>query len=604
MLLVLLFFMPALASCCDCAPLASCIALQNGSWDCVCPFFGDGHVFCEEQRFVTDVVVRTRHNLSQWLQYLAVARVPHMTQRSQLSETQYVLELDSTDYGSMLQLTNQVNRRAWPHRVALLGAATSRVVSSVDFQPRAPRLAVKNVQYVGAQWRVELDAGPGFLSVAAGLVPLPCVHGSGSCCTLDYVYSPFKVGLSDMDDLVNCRVPVTQKPQTLGSLTTRLASTISDENGTTLIEIWDQELQAMASPKQHSFAMSINLLDEGAAQVLLSLRRNGTWAANYFSTKPQPFATAQLEQAGSRFYLRCWVQGALTKDLQVASVHYAYDDVDWVQSACVPEAAQCHEVPTPCKAYAPQRLHHEVGVLEVWVPLHNRSHGNISLHLVLQQNETLTRVQVQARPEVQARHCLQASAEAQVQVLQGLSMREIYWGPAKPHILLDTEPQTDSLVTVVRRGGSNASISELRAIHASTEAERQLLEQGRDCLTCVSEQLVLRGKALSRRSCFLFGSGDPAAWIQQYLGLQGSALALSVLAKLPSDTQGAAWIYPMWPHSGEVLATYIKVEYGHEALPARYMMFWTASQGRLRAQWLMVAAVAILILLWHWYQSI
>ena len=69
------------------------------------------------------------------------------------------------------------------------------------------------------------------------------------------------------------------------------------------------------------------------------------------------------------------------------------------------------------------------------------------------------------------------------------------------------------------------------------------------CPTCVHEQLVLNSKVASPRSCFVFGSGDPTSWIQGYVGLVGSSLAMDVLSKVPGDVRAgaaaAAWVNPV-----------------------------------------------------------
>ena len=132
---------------CRCAPLASCVYYANGSWGCVCPFFGDGVERCDEQRFVTDLTVRAKGDFAPFINQWPNARVHQMSQRQLLGETQYVLELDSTDYEAMTYLTNAINARGWPFEVALLGSATSRVVTQdvVTFGQVPPLLEILDI---------------------------------------------------------------------------------------------------------------------------------------------------------------------------------------------------------------------------------------------------------------------------------------------------------------------------------------------------------------------------------------------------------------------------------------------------------------------------
>jgi hypothetical protein len=50
--------------------------------------------------------------------------------RKLLASQTAIVELDSTDYDAMIELTRDINARAWPYEVALLGAATSQVVDA------------------------------------------------------------------------------------------------------------------------------------------------------------------------------------------------------------------------------------------------------------------------------------------------------------------------------------------------------------------------------------------------------------------------------------------------------------------------------------------
>jgi len=581
---------------------------------------------CEEQRFVTDVVVRARHNLSQWLGYLASARVGHMSQRRLLSETQYVLELDSTNYEAMLALTDQINRKGWPYQVALMGSATSRLVSSHVFEEEAPLLEITNITYASGWWELELVVSEGLVFLTWEVAPLPCIHTRNSCCTTDYMYSPFKVGIQDLPDLGLCKVPVSNKTQIIGTLTTRHVSYMEYRNDSTvLLRLLATELANLTRSDSNTSNFTIGLLsaDRAATQVYVSLRRDQAaygYSVGNFTRQVAPFVMAQVEQVGARLFLRSWTQSVLP-NASVAFVQYAYGDMDWLLPSCAPVNASCFHLPPMCQAHA-TLLPDGSSMLEMWVPLHSNrlDLGNISLYFVLQRNHTLARVMTQAQPTVAIKHCeqLAVSDNIEIQLLQGLQLRQLYRGPVLPFMPLAVEPQTDTLVTVVARSGRGAVMEELRAVHARTAMERDLVEAGQPCPTCVMEQLVLHGRATSPRSCFVFGAGDPAAWIQQYVGLVGSTLALDVLAKVPADVKAgsaaAAWINPVWPYATdeEIRATtYLYAKFGQPKAPGPVLRrllgidpIVISSQQSLRAQWLMIAAASVMLFIWHILQTI
>ena len=121
---LILCVLRAVSATCTCAPLASCIVFPNGTRGCHCPFFGDGVTSCTEQRFVTHATVRSRQDgdLQSWLGHLG--RTPTaVSWRKLLSSQTAIVELDSTDYDAMVELTRDINARSWPYEVALLGTA-------------------------------------------------------------------------------------------------------------------------------------------------------------------------------------------------------------------------------------------------------------------------------------------------------------------------------------------------------------------------------------------------------------------------------------------------------------------------------------------------
>ena len=626
LLLILCAAAPSLA--CQCAPLASCVVFANGSWGCVCPFWGDGYNVCEEQRFVTDVVVRSRSpDIQPWLLQYQGAKVGSLVQRRLLADTQYVLELDSTNYDAMQALTAQINNKSWSYSVALLGSATSRIVRSQQFDERPPLLEVLNVTYNATFWEIEFVASDGLIFVAGDESPLPCIHVPGACCARDYGYVPFRVGSLDYPEVMECRLPTTNRSQYLGYGNFKYSSHIVvRDDGSFLLRIKEEELSSLATVDANSSNFSVGVLDASlaATQVFISLqRRTQGYALGNFTRQVAPFVMAQVEQVGNLTFARLWAQVLLPNATIVASQH-AYEAMEWDSFNCVvaQAALACMPpMPPPCTGTVRD------GMLEAWFPLrssHSVSRGNLSLYLVVQQGSTLARIMTQTSPQVAVRHCTEITVAAAVdlQVLQGLSLRQIYRGPVLPYVPLQVEPQTDTLITLVARSTRGAAIAELRAVHARTDAERQLVASNAPCPTCVHEQLVLNSKVSSPRSCFVFGSGDPAAWIQGYVGLVGSSLAMDVLAKVPGDVKAgsaaAAWVNPVWPYATDEelnATTYLYVRFGNaptvQGPVLRRLLGMDSSadatseapkHSGMRAQWLVIATTAFIVLIWHIYQ--
>lgn len=629
-LCVLMLILLPSAFACQCAPLASCVVFANGSWGCVCPFWGDGYSVCEEQRFVTDVVVRSRSpDIQPWLSQYPGAKVGSLVQRRLLADTQYVLELDSTNYDAMQALTAQINNRSWPFSVALLGSATSRIVRSQQFDERPPLLEVLNVTYNATFWEIEFVASDGLIFVAGDGSPLPCIHVPGACCARDYGYVPFRVGSLDYPEIMECRLPTTNRSQNLGYGNFKYSSHIVvRDDGTFLLRIKEEELSSLATVDANFSNFSVGVLDatQAATQVFVSLQRKTYgYALGNFTRQVAPFVMAQVEQVGNVTFARLWAQVLLPNATIVAAQH-AYEAMEWESFNCfVAQAALAcmPPMPPPCTGTVRD------GMLEAWFPLrssHSVSRGNLSVYVVVQQGSTLARIMTQTSPQVAVRHCTEVAVAAAVdlQILQGLSLRQIYRGPVLPYVPLNVEPQTDTLVTLVARSTRGAVIAELRAVHARTDAERQLIAGNAECPTCVHEQLVLGSKVASPRSCFVFGSGDPAAWIQGYVGLVGSSLAMDVLAKVPGDVRAgaaaAAWVNPVWPYATDEeinATTYLYVRFGsaptvqgpvlRRLLGLSEVEAATSSaprhHGSIRTQWMVIATTALLVLLWHIYQQ-
>jgi hypothetical protein len=593
---------------CKCAPLASCLSFGNGSWGCVCPFHGDGYITCEEQRFVTDVVVRTKSEIEPWLKVFAGAKVAHMSQRALLSEIQYVLELDSTNYDAMLELTDEINAKGWPYQVALLGSATSRVVSSLAFEETPPLLEVVNVSYNESWYSVELVANQGMIFISSGMVPLPCIHDRLHCCVKDYVYVPFKLGALDMQRAMNCSIPITNASQSLASSQGVLKSNIQfNPDGTLLLRINSSELPLIASSDSNYFNFSVGLLspDAAATQVSISLAKSYTnYTVGTFTRQVATFVMMQVEAVGSRVYLRCWAHLTL-QNASVVFVQYAWGDMNWIQPNCKDVVLpSCFEMPNPCQA----RTTPNNSVLELWVPIQNFAAGvgNLSLYFVVQQGNTLARVMTQCKPSITTTHCEDKtlSDNFDLQILQGLQLKQIYRGPVLQSLPLDIEPQTDTLVTLVARSIRGATIQELKATHTRTAHEKQLVASDQPCPSCVIEQLVLDGKVVSTRSCFLFGAGDETKWIQTYVGLVGSSLAFDILAKLPSDLRAGnaagAWVNPVWPWDDVINSTtFLHAKFGHPTPHTGRRLLQVNSHTTLKAQWLMLAASTALFVLLH-----
>jgi hypothetical protein len=292
--------------------------------------------------------------------------------------------------------------------------------------------------------------------------------------------------------------------------------------------------------------------------------------------------------------------------------------MQWIIPQCNIDNQTCIRNIKPCEASVVD------GWLELWVPLTNytKTTGNVSLYFVLQSGNNLARVMTQAKSDIVQSHCdsLTITEHIDIELFQGLQIRQIYKGPVVPNIPLNIEPNVDTLITMVVRSNKDAMIESLQAIHAQTDQERQLLESNAQCHTCVVEQLVLNFKSMSSRSCFVFGNGNSTEWIENYVGLPGSLLALDIFSKLPIDLQtgdsGGVWINPVWPYKTDEIinsSTYLYVKFYYPRINPTGRRLLSAtdehvanSQERLalKSTWLLVACVALLVLFATYFNSV
>lgn len=616
-----LLFLPVCFSC-NCAPLASCVLFVNGSWGCVCPFFGNGYDSCEEQRFITDVVVRSKEDITPWLKLFGNARVGSLNKRKLLNEDQFVLELDSTNYEAMTQLTDSINEKNWPYNVALLGSATSRLIYGNSADEKTPVLDILNITYSFPFWEIHLIANEGLLFLATDNSPLPCIHSLVKCCAKDFGKQPFQVGMVDYNKLNNCILSSTNVSQNLRDATRVHASKILINQDTTMsLLLHESELSIYSKTDGNYSNFSIGLMsttssDTMATQIYISLQKKSTffsYTVGNFTRQVTPYIMMQVEKIHNQIFLRCWAKVTLL-NASVIFVQYSWRNMDWIVPNCTYPNQTCISSMSVCEAKVKDSW------LEMWVPVYDHSliKGNLSLYFVLQDGNNLARVMTQCRPEIVQTHCnnMTVIEHVEVEIFQGLQLRQIYKGAVVPNIPLDVEPNVDTLITLVSRSHRDAMVEDLRAIHANTETEKDLVENDQPCETCIVEQLVLKGKAVSQRSCFIFGDGNATEWIENYVGLPGSMLALDIFTKIPADLQsgdaGGVWINPVWPYKTDAVVnatTYLYVKFfyprvteqqhGRRLLSVNTEEHVVSSQQRLgvRSTWILIATVAFFLLL-------
>jgi hypothetical protein len=492
--------------------------------------------------------------------------------RKLLSSQTAIVELDSTDYDAMVELTRDINARSWPYEVALLGTATSQIVDAgsgfAAMDSAVAHLEVVNVSIIEREFVVELVVTDGLVFLASEVKALPCVHVAGACCVRDLAWSPYTLGKVDLEKCLGTCSPIETD---VGVQKMGVNSTIDKRSdNTVVVSIGFADINKVAATRMvdgdFEANFSVGLMVGGdfpaATQTHVSFRQ-GRVAANYtvgsFQRQVVEYVLMQLEQVDGQVYARLWARITL-ENASVVFVQYAWGDMDWIQPRCVDHNHTCYEVPPVCKAQAVN------SILEMWVPVHDWSDakGNLTVYAVVQQGSTLARVLTQSQPTVMARHCadaVQVSNQVEIQILQGLTMTEIYRGPAQSIIELGTNAQTDVLITFVARSAAGLVIEDLQAIHARTEGQRALVLANQSCPDCVIEQLVLGGSVVSKRACHVFGFGDDMQWIQDYVGLVGSALATDVLGKVPADVRldpnrvVAAWINPAWPWNDDTVVS-------------------------------------------------
>jgi len=615
---------------CQCAPLASCVVFPNGSRGCHCPFFGDGVVSCSEQRFVTHATIRVKQDedISTWLGHLGRTPTAVSWRRLLSAQTQAVLELDSTDYEGMQALTREINARSWPYEVALLGSATSQIASLDATDAPAAQLEVLNVTFANATLRVELAATAGLIFIASEVKALPCVHVLGECCIRDFTWSPYTLGGADLErgrqscEFFDTNVGV----QSLAPL----SSLEKFADGTVALSIHREDLAAVASVRtaddfEANFSVGVLVGSEllGAAQTFISFR-HGLVAANYtigsFQRQVAQYVLLQLEQVRGQTYARLWARVTL-ENATVVFAQYAWGDMDWIAPRCVDLNETCYDVPPVCQAQSVN------SILELWVPVHDWSdaRGNLTLYIVIQQGNTLARIMTQASPVIMSRHCasaMQVSDQVDIEILQGLTLTRIYRGPALAILQLGTNAQTDVLITFIARNAAGLALEDLQAIHSHTEEQRALVLSNQTCADCVVEQLVLAGRVVSPRSCHVFGDGDDLQWIQNYVGLVGSALAVDVLGRVPQDVRldpqrvAAAWINPTWPWKNDSVITdmtFLQARFSPVPRSGRRLLMdivpfappLESRQLRVRPELVLVGLAATSTVLWaaydYWY---
>jgi hypothetical protein len=602
---------------CRCAPLASCVVLKNGSMGCVCPYSGDGYNSCVEQRYITKATVRTQGDIKPWVD-LVGGQLSVVSQSTVAGTTQYVLELDSTNYNAMITLTNRINAKTWPLQVALLGSATSRVVSEINPDDEPPQLELLDISFNTSWWNFRFVANEGLIFVSSQVAPVPCVHLKIPCCEALLLSAPFYVGVMDAQALKACVYTPTNRSQNLrdGNVSF-LSHLMYDLDDTFLLRLHESELTRLSTNNATHAQFSVGVLSpQSVTQVAVSLNKNPNFTdvtVGTFTRQVATFVLLQVEQIGPRFVLHLYAQVTL-QYATIEFLQYAWDDMQWIIPVCEP-IRECISIVNPCRGTV------QDGVLETYVPLQNHilNKGNITLYLILKEGSTLSRVMTQCHPTVMTKQCdnfLTVTEEVQIQILQGLTQTEIYRGFSKPLFTLNIEPQTDTLITLIARTLDGVSIKNLRAIHTRTDDERKNISSNLTCSTCVVEQLIMEEQVVSSRSCFYFGNGDEVAWIESYIGLVGSSLGLNVLSKLPSDVKSgvaaAVWINPTWPWPNASTVrevTYLEITYAppttHSINRRRLLTVETANrQSKIKISWLMITTTCIIVLLYHLLEAV
>jgi hypothetical protein len=500
--LLFLFVLPVAPACPNCAPLASCV--QDA---CVCPFFGDGVLSCERERFLT---------------------------RALNASNNVLLEYDSTDYDAMEALTREINARSTAQAVQLLGSATSEIVDAhTAFESATGQawMEVTNLTYGDGLWNVSAVAVEGllFLSSRPWTGPPPSFE--------QLLGPPFTLGA---DDRLKTFGFQTQGLKTFGFQSLGPRSTIAtDGAGRVLVSLHELDLPAIAQvrddPTSFEANFSLGLLVEGGlTQAPVAVRRTkGAVGSTVqtFTRQVASYVLLQLEQVGrDRVYAHMWASCALP-NASVVYVRYAWGEGDWRVPNCTHQE---------CVARCP--------LIDLWVPIDVVEQGaNLTLYVVVQQDQTLARIMSQTRPFV-VNHPLPPLLQVgiELEVLQGLQLASVYRGLAGAYFEINNT-DVDALLTLVTHSSVPLVLESLVAVHTHTPAQRAAVLANETCEGCIVEQLVLDGRVVSPRSCHILGVDD-LAWLEDYLGLVGSSLAADVLARTKQNASFlSVWVNPVWP---------------------------------------------------------
>jgi hypothetical protein len=440
-------------------------------------------------------------------------------------------------------------------------------------------LKITSAVHNDSWWRLELPVREGMVFVAAELSPLPCVHVVSPCCASEYLYWPFRVGSVDAETLDGCQLPRTSLSQYLRP---RFQSHLQKVNGGFVIHLADDELSMLTKTNGSDSFVYVGVIKQGfASQVEVLLSRDMHPVVTQLRRQVSKQVYMQVEQVGTEFFIKATFS-VESNDATVAFLQYAWNDLNWVTPMCE-QRPNCLQL-NPCSGIVRN------DVMKLWVPVENHTleMGNLSLHVVVQQPSGLTRIFASSEPRAAEVHCV---LQEGIELFQGLTMQPVYRGDFRPLLEINTEPESDTLLTLFSTG---AHIDSITAIHTRTQSEAFSVLSLQTCETCVEEQLILNGHVVSPRSCFLFGVGSHSAWIQAYIGFNGE-LARSVIRKIPDSVwlgqKTAVWIHPSWPEANK---TFLKVSKVHIS----------RASPREKVELFFLRLIVVALALWHFYQLI
>lgn len=428
-------------------------------------------------------------------------------------------------------------------------------------------------------WRLELSVREGMVFVAAELSPLPCVHVLLPCCASEYLYWPFRVGSVDAETLDSCQIPQTTMSQYLRP---RFQSHLQKVSGGFAIHLADDELAMLTKTNGNDSYVYVGVLKQGfAAQVEVLLRREADPVVTHIKRQVSKRVFMRVEQVGTEYYIKSTFS-VESEYATVAFLQYAWGDLNWVTPMCEQRPNCLHM--TPCRGTVKDEL------MELWVPIgnHTLESGDLSLHVVVQQPSGLTRIFGSSEPEAAEVHCV---LQEGLELFQGLTMRPVYRGDFQTLLEINTEPESDTLLTLFATG---AQIDNITAVHTKTQRDAFSVLSSQTCETCVEEQLIMHGHVVSPRSCFLFGVGSHSAWIQAYIGFNGE-LARSVIRRIPdsvwSGQKTAVWIHPSWPEANKTFLRISKVQVSRASPREKVEIF-------------ILRLIVVALMMWHLYQLI